>query len=61
MIPNVDQLISDFVSVAVLSGFKTVASDIQHELWKAPHKPKQLPDHFQAVYVFRCLRLITKY
>lgn len=52
MIENVHGLISDFVTVAGLSGFSIMSADIVHEILYAPHRPVNLPIGKQAVYVF---------
>jgi len=52
MIQNLDNLISDFIKVAELSGFSIVRKDILHERQTAPHKPNSLPGNYFAVYVF---------
>ena len=52
MINNVSQIISDFIRIANIAGFNTSYSEIQHDLLKAPHEPRKLPDNYQAIYVF---------
>ncbi len=53
MIIKVDQLVSDFLKVAQISGIDVGQDDLQVEFLQAPHTPpKRLPKGHMAVYVF---------
>ena len=52
MLLNVENLINDFVEVAILSGFHISQDDVLHEALPAPHRPASLPKNKQAVYFF---------
>ena len=52
MLTNTNDLIADFVRVAMLSGLSIIERDIAHQTLRAPHTQPTLPDNSQAVYVF---------
>lgn len=47
-----DAIKTDFVKVAELASRPVAAADIGVEVLPKPHRPPQLPDGMQAVYVF---------
>jgi len=52
MLLDVENLISDFIEVASISGFYVNRDDILYQALPAPHNPVNLPKNKQAVYVF---------
>lgn len=57
-----EELIADFVHVAILAGFELDMADIEYEVLEAPHRrPSTLRPGKQAVYVFctasHCLKV----
>ena len=52
MITNPEQLITDFIEIARISGIEISKTDIEHEVLTTPHRSKSLPIGKQAVYIF---------
>lgn len=53
MIENPQSYIKEFVvEVRNRLGLEISSNEIKHELWKAPHRAKDLPSGFGAIYVF---------
>ncbi|BBB48289.1 hypothetical protein [Pelolinea submarina] len=60
MINDAGPMIYDFLKIAEIAGIKSSYSEIQHDLWKIPQKLKNLPDNYQAVYIFSAPLLDNK-
>lgn len=52
MIPDPQALARDLVSISALAGVPLTATEIRHELLRAPHKRPKLPAGVYAIYVF---------